>query len=136
MAEQNISPTDKQQTDEKKADTPFEKVSKKTTTIGSILRVLEERYTNLRRKMQMTDQNLLEFEKDMRSEIKALGNDLLELKRSVSEINENLIMMSSELKNSVKQYDFKVIEKYVDMWQPMNFVTREELKHYVEKSKN
>lgn len=133
MAEQNISPTDKQQTDEEKADTPFEKVSKKTTTIGSILRVLEERYTNLRRKMQMTDQNLLEFEKDMRSEIKALGNDLLELKRSVSEINENLIMMSSELKNSVKQYDFKVIEKYVDMWQPMNFVTREELKHYVEK---
>ena len=80
----------------------------------------------------MTDQNVLDFEKDMKSEIKSLNHDLLEIKRSVSEINENLISMSSELKKSVKQSELKVLERYIDMWQPMNFVTKEELNRHLQ----
>lgn len=105
---------------------PFEILSSNLTSMGSILKVLEERYSNIRKKIQMTDQNLLEFEKSMKSDLRSLNQDLLDIKRSVSEINENLTLMSSELAKAVKQSEFRVLEKYVDMWQPMNFVTKDE----------
>ncbi|NQU98237.1 hypothetical protein HQ533_02115 [Candidatus Woesearchaeota archaeon] len=127
MAEEDFVAQQQEAKKEDEAETPFQNVSRKVTTLGSRLRVLEERYSNIRKKTQMTDQALLEFERDMRQEIRSLNQDLLDIKRSVSEINENLIQMSAELQKSVKQSDFKVVEKYVDMWQPMDFVTREEL---------
>lgn len=131
MADQDFLTREKSQ-DSKEDESPFGTISSSVTSLGSRLRVLEERYVNVRKKIQMTDQNVLDFEKDMKSEIKSLNQDLLEVKRSVSEINENLISMSSELKKSVKQSELKVLERYIDMWQPMNFVTKEELKRYLE----
>lgn len=122
-------------TQNKKAETPFESLSSSITGMGSRLRVLEERYSNIRKKTQMTDQNLLDFEKDIRTDIKSLNVDLLEIKRSVSEINENLIQISAELKKSVRQPEFRVVEKYVDMWQPMNFLTKDEFARFL-KQKN
>ncbi|MFC2136034.1 hypothetical protein ACFLTH_15575 [Bacteroidota bacterium] len=120
-----------QQTQQSKEDpkdaTPFETISQSVTGIGSRLRVLEERYMNLRKKNQMTDENLLNFEKDIRDEIHTINQDLLEIKKGIFNINENLSSISEELRTSVKQSDLKTVEKYVDMWQPMNFVTKEEL---------
>ncbi|MBU1269173.1 MAG: hypothetical protein KJ583_01655, partial [Nanoarchaeota archaeon] len=112
--------------DQSKSDSPFESLTKRVTSLGSRLRVLEERYTNLRKKNDMSDENFLNFEREIRVEMKDLNKDFLDIKRSVGEINDNLLMMSSELDKSVKQSDFKVVERYVDLWQPMNFVTRDE----------
>ena len=61
------------------------------------------------------------------ADIKALNEEFLEMKRGMSEINENLSLMASELKDAVKQPEFRTVERYVDLWAPMKFVTREEL---------
>lgn len=131
MAEQDFltRPTEEPS---KKEETPYEAISNSVTGLGSRLRVLEERYTNVRKKTQLTDQNVLEFERDVKTEIKSLNQDLLEVKRSLSEINENLISISSELKKCVKQSELKVLEKYIDMWQPLNFITKDELNKLLE----
>jgi len=133
MVEQDfLTQSQQKPVEEKKEASPFENLSRNVTSLGSRLRVLEERYVNVRKKTQMTDQNLLDFEKDIREELRALNQELLDIKRTVSDINENLIEMSAELKKSVKQSELKVVEKYVDMWQPMNFVTKEEFNKYLE----
>lgn len=127
METPNITKSEEQKPAGAKKDfSTFEILSSNLTSMGSILRVLEERYSNIRKKTQITDQNLLEFEKSMKNDLRSLNQDLLDIKRSVSEINENLTLMSSELAKAVKQSEFRVLEKYVDMWQPMNFVTKDE----------
>ena len=136
MADQNNSSDPTQEYENSKAKpgtskeavSPFQNLSKNVTSLGSRLRVLEERYTNVRKKIQMTDQNMIDFERDIRDELRTLNQEMMDLKRGVSEINENLNLMSGEVKDAVKRRDFKVVEKYVELWQPMDFVTREELK--------
>ena len=91
------------------------------------LKILEERYTNLRKKTQMTDQNLLDFEQNIRDKIHAVNLDVLEMKRIFSELKEKLEIMASEIKDAAKSADVKVLQRYLDMWQPMDFVTREEM---------
>ena len=54
------------------------------------LRVLEERYTNLHKKNQLTDQSLMNLTKDFTRELKALGEEMLDLKRDMADLYDNL----------------------------------------------
>jgi len=99
------------------------------------LRILEERYGNLRKKIQLTDQNMIESERSFGKEIREFGTDMLELKRSIVDFDEKVVMFGSEMDNVAQKTDLKVIEKYLAMWNPGMFVTRKELKEYL-KSKN
>ena len=113
----------------------FANVSKSVTALGSRLRILEEQYSNVRNKSQLTEQNLLDFERDVRSELKSLSEDVLEIKSVLQEIKEKIDVVGSELDNTVKEHDLKVVEKYVDLWNPTKFVTKEALRESLEEIK-
>lgn len=99
--------------------------------IASRLRVLEERYSNLRKKTQVTDQSLIGSERGMLKEMEELGQKVLDLKHSIFDMNEKITTMLGELSNCVREDEFAVIAKYVELWEPANFVTREELRKKV-----
>lgn len=115
----------------------FNNISRNVNNVAANLRILEERYSTLRNKSQVSEQSMISMEKDIRSDIRMLSDDLMDLKRSLNDIKDKLRLISGEINNLVKKEDFKVVERYVDMWQPMNFVTRNELDKLVEeKSKD
>ena len=99
------------------------------------LRILEERYSNIRKKIQLTDQNLLESEKSFSKELKEMNDESMELKRSTNDFGDKIVMFESELGNVAQKMDLKVIEKYFNMWDPSSFVTRSELKDYLKGKK-
>ena len=101
--------------------------SQAVTALGSRLRVLEERYTNLRHKTQVTDQNMIELEKELRSEVKQMVSALDDMKKELDEVSRRSLQLAEEMRNTVKQSDFKVLEKYLEFWEPLQFVTREEV---------
>jgi hypothetical protein len=103
------------------------KLTKSITNLEMRLKILEDRYANLRKKTQLTDQNMIESEKDIWEEVRNVNDDLIELKKKVNEIIHHISQMNEELKTTAKKYDLRVIENYLDLWQPMNFVTKEEL---------
>jgi hypothetical protein len=96
------------------------------------IRVLEERYNNIRKKIQLTDQNLLESEKSFSKELRSLNGESLDLKRTVNDFSDKLMMFSGEMSDTAKKADLMVVEKYLAMWNPVNFVTRKELREYLE----
>jgi hypothetical protein len=99
------------------------------------LRILEERYSNLRKKIQLTDSNLIDSERSFSKELRTFNDELLELKRSTSDFGDKMMLFSGEMDNTAKKTDLKVLEKYLAMWDPKMFVTRKDLKAYLQ-SKN
>lgn len=95
---------------------------------ASRLAVLEERASNLRKKTQMTEQSLIEYEQGTRADLRALTERLTELARKVEEVHEKIEAMSGELSSVVKKNELHVLERYMDLWQPLSFVTRDEAK--------
>jgi hypothetical protein len=91
------------------------------------LRVLEERIVNLRRKAQLTDDKLLQAEQKLTNEVKAFTQELTELRRSMADMQENLKTVQAEMAHAASQYDLKALEKYVAYWEPLAFVTKDEL---------
>jgi hypothetical protein len=53
------------------------------------------------------------------------------LKNSVEEVKERIRMLVSELRESAKQTDLDVLKKYMNYWEPIKFVTQEEVESIV-----
>ncbi len=101
-------------------------VTKQIDELMRRLRLLEERYSGLRKKTQFTEQNMLKDAKELFAEIKVMHETIFELKSDLSELNEKIIKLRQEVKGSVKKTDFNVLAKYIDYWQPLNYITKEE----------
>lgn len=95
------------------------------------LRIVEERQINLRRNTQVTDQNMLEHNKKLSADIKMIDSELTEIKQNVFDLKNKLTMVIRELQSSAKKEDVQVIKKYLNLWQPMNFVTHDEIEKIV-----
>jgi septation ring formation regulator EzrA len=91
------------------------------------IRVIEERYGNIRKSIQVNEQNMLADSRKNSAEIKSVSGDILELKKTIREIGEELGQIIKELKTAVKKEEVKVLERYINLWQPMNYVTYEEM---------
>ena len=107
-------------------------ITKQMDDLMRRIRLLEERYSGLRKKTQVTEQNMLKDTRDLTSEIKILNENVTDLKRSFSEINDKLIKMQEEMNTAVKKADFNVIAKYLEFWEPMNFLTRKEAERIID----
>jgi predicted RNase H-like nuclease (RuvC/YqgF family) len=93
--------------------------------ISRRLMVIEERYTNLRKKTQVTDQNMLASNKKTMTEIQATHGEIDDLKNQLKEMVDNMKIIVRELKECAKRQEVEVLQKYINIWQPMNFVTRD-----------
>ncbi len=112
----------------------LQRLNESVNETASRLAVLEERLVNLRKKAQLTEQALLGYEKETRADLKALDGTLTEMSRKVSEVKETIDTMAGELSSVVRKPEFQVLERYLDLWQPLSFVTREEAKLLVKEA--
>jgi hypothetical protein len=95
------------------------------------LRILEERYSTLRKKLQLTDQNLIEADRSFGKELRGFSDELLGVRRNVADFDEKISIFGSELNSTATKTDLKIVEKYLNMWNPRMFVTRKELREYL-----
>jgi hypothetical protein len=103
------------------------------STVGSNLKILEDRYSNLRRKTQLTDQVLIETQRSFSKDKRLINEELLEIKSKIQKLVENLEDMQKELQDTVHASDFLVLKKYVEYWEPLRFVTRKEVDEVLRK---
>ena len=95
------------------------------------LRILESRYTDLNRKAQVTEKNMLNERKIVTGEIRSMDSDILDLKRQINDLKNKVEMIISELKTAARKEDLEAIRKYVELWEPVNFVTRNEVENII-----
>lgn len=98
------------------------------------LRIIEGRHTDLDRKTQFIEKNMLNEKKRVIRELKANDSDILELKKEIAEIKSKLEMMAADLKNFASKEDVESLRKYIELWEPVNFATREEVEKIVQEA--
>ncbi|MDP7323322.1 MAG: hypothetical protein QF632_01015 [Candidatus Woesearchaeota archaeon] len=95
------------------------------------LRVLEEQYTNTRRRITVLDQNMLSHGKKLKEEIQVVNTDFTELKKMIQDLEDKLVLVIKELKKTAKKEEVAVLNKYINLWQPLDFVTRKEVEKII-----
>jgi len=106
-------------------------ISNELANLSRRFRTLEERTSNLIRKSQITEQNMLMNSKKVATEIKTINADISELRKIIAEMKDNMRQIVEEVKRCAKKEEIKILQKYVDMWEPINFVTRSEVERII-----
>jgi predicted nucleic acid-binding Zn-ribbon protein len=78
----------------------MQKLNESVNETGSRLAVLEERMANLRKKSQLIEHSLLSYEKETRTDLKALTETMLDLARKVEEVKEKIDAMNGSFLQS------------------------------------
>jgi|SRR3989344_4999372 len=101
--------------------------------VASRLRILESRYNLMRERVLLMNQNMIDSYKKLAQETKSVDTELKEIKKSMFSLEESMKDLIKELKYFARKEDIKVLEKYINLWNPMNFVTEEEVLGLIEK---
>lgn len=108
--------------------------------LNSRTRVLEGKYNLLRDRVLVINQNMIAEYKKLLAEIKAINSDVKEIKNDVFNIKETVKHIVKELEFFARKEDVKVLEKYINMWDPIKFVTEKEvvnlIKEHMKEVKN
>ncbi len=110
-------------------------VSDKINDFSSRIRLLEEKFEQLREKLKATDQNLIRRTNELRDLITQNETALSEISKGVKEVKETTKHLIKEVSTSAKVQDLKVLEKYVDLMDPTRYITRDEALRMIEAKK-
>ena len=109
----------------------FSGVTADVNTLSRRLRLLEEGFTNLRRFFQVTEENMIAKNKHFSAEIKTLTSDIMEIRKEIQEVRDKLMLVIRELQTFARKEEVKVLEKYINLWNPIKFVTQNEVEQII-----
>lgn len=107
-------------------------IPREINNINRSIKVIEEKLNNVRRKVQINEENMLAATKKQFDEIKLINSEIIDMKHDIDEIKEKIKLIVKELKLTAKLEDVSVLQKYLELWEPANFVTRGEFERRLE----
>lgn len=95
------------------------------------LRTLEGKYSILGERLLIINKTMIEEYKKIIKQIKDIDEDLKECKKDISLLKEITKDFNKELQTFAKKENIKILEKYINLWNPMNFITEEDVKKLI-----
>jgi predicted RNase H-like nuclease (RuvC/YqgF family) len=89
---------------------------------------LESKLDLVSEKIELLDHNSISNIKKINSDIKSLRTDMRDLTTDLEELKSFNSKVKKQLSLMTTKDEVKKLEKYIDLWNPMTFVTRQELK--------
>ncbi len=102
-------------------------LAQQVSNVATRLRVLEERSTNARKKVQLIEHNMLSNQKKIVDDIKLVHSEMDDLKHTITEVENKIILIIKEIRLLAKKEDVDTMMKYVEMWEPIHFVTQNQV---------
>ncbi len=96
------------------------------------LKGLESKANNLLRQVNVIKNDASKKSMSLKQEIKTLSEEVLELKRQQGQMTQKIDLMIKELKRTAGIEEVATLRKYIDLWNPLNFVTQRDVERIVE----
>ena len=103
--------------------------------LNTRIRILEGKYNLTRERMLLINQNMIDHYKELNTEIKTLNSEIRDMKETLEVIKETSTNIVKELSFFARKDQLKILEKYINMWNPLNFITEEEVLELLKKNR-
>ena len=100
------------------------------------VRILESRYSLMRDRLFLINQNMINEYRKLNKELKISYDEIKNIKQELNEIKSLLRNVVNEMQNFAKKEDVKVIEKYMELINPLNSITEEEVRKIIRGEKH
>jgi chaperonin cofactor prefoldin len=100
--------------------------------LNNRVRTLESKYNLFGERLLVINQNMIEEYKKLLREMKAINLDMQRIKAESAETRAAIKNVVSELDLFARKENVRVVEKYLELLSPMNFVTEQQVERVVE----
>lgn len=97
------------------------------------IRILESKQNLFSEKMLVMNQNMIEEYKKLTTEIKRTNTTSKIIEEDLNNVKNILRHLSEEASKFAMKEDVKTLEKYINLWDPLKFVTEKEVKEMLKK---
>ncbi|MBI2572294.1 hypothetical protein HYV86_00375 [Candidatus Woesearchaeota archaeon] len=116
----------------KQPDQAAQQSSSDSAKLFTWVKGLEAKTNNLLRETSLLKSDSIKKVTDLRKEVKLLSDEFLEIKRTNDAISQKMDLIIKELKKTAGQEEVMVLRKYIDLWNPLTFVTQRDLERMVD----
>jgi hypothetical protein len=102
--------------------------------LANRLRILEGKQTLASEKMLVMNQNMIGQYKKTQEDMKKIVMHIKDVEENIAKVKNVLKHLTEEASKFAREDTVKRLEKYVDLWNPMNFVTEAEVKTIIERT--
>ena len=99
--------------------------------LANRLRILEAKQSIFAEKLLVMNQNMIQEYKRLVKDIKNSRDNIAEVEKSVDKIRNVVKHFSEEAGKFARQDDVRVLQKYVQFWNPIKYVTEAEVEQIV-----
>lgn len=99
--------------------------------LAARIRVSEERFNELRKKLLFIEQNMLANHKKLIGDLKESNGEVDELRHKLVEAEDRIITIIKELRLTARKSDMDVMRRYIEFWDPVKFVNAEQVERIV-----
>ena len=103
--------------------------------VNSRVRSLEGKYNLLRDRVLIINNNMIEEYKKVMSELKIIDGEIKEIKSDIFKLKDSIRHLVKETELFARKDDVQFLEKYINLWNPMKFVTEDDVKKLIERHK-
>lgn len=82
---------------------------------------------NLLREVNILKNDFIRKNQEMKKELRAINDDVLEFKREQEKTLQKMDLIIAELKKTAGIEEVMTLKKYIEYWNPINFVTQRDL---------
>jgi flagellar motor component MotA len=97
------------------------------------IRILESKYSLMSERLLVVNQNMIEHHKQLTKDIKGETEEIRNVKNDLEKVKNILKHLSEEAANFSRKDEVKLLEKYIKLWNPINFVTETDVKNILQR---
>lgn len=104
-------------------------------SLSARMKVLESRHSDLRKMFEFLETNFISHKRKVAEDLKEADNEVYLLKRSVKQLQDVILVIKNELSLKGDKEDVEVIKKYTEFWNPVKFVTTDQVEEMIKEHK-
>lgn len=93
---------------------------------------LEGKINNLLREVDLLKNDFIKKQSSIKKDVKTVSDDLLEIKHQFTATTQKMDLIIKELKKTAGIEEVMTLKKYLEFWNPINFVSQRDLERAVQ----
>jgi len=96
------------------------------------LKALESKVNNMVREVDVIKNDLVKKQNQIKKDVKSVSDDVMEMKHTQEQFVQRVDIIIKELKQTAGIEEVMTLRKYIDLWNPMTFVTQRDLERAID----
>ena len=97
------------------------------------VKAMEGKLNRVTREFETLKNSSITRENETKKDFKHLESEIIDLKHNQEQLTKKMDLIIKELKQTAGNEEVQVIKRYIEFWNPMNFVNQKDLDRYFDR---